>query len=308
MIQFSLVIPVYNEELIIEQLFSRCIRAMEKITDQFEIICVDDGSTDRTLEKLLQFHYIDKRFKILSLSRNFGHQAAILAGITYSKGEYVGIIDGDLQDPPEVLHLFYGKIKEGYDVAYAVRKKRKEGIIKKCVYWVFYRILRKISSVNIPLDSGDFSVMRRCVADNMISMPEQSLFLRGIRSWVGFKQVGVEYERDKRVAGEPKYTFRKLFLLAYNGIFSFSNFPVKILSRLGFLVTTFSFVYICITLFKKFVYGNVPQGFTSIIIFLTLFSGVQLLALGLIGEYVIRIYDESRKRPLFIIRDKYLED
>jgi dolichol-phosphate mannosyltransferase len=244
----------------------------------------------------------------LSLSRNFGHQAAILAGLTCSRGEFIGIIDGDLQDPPEALSKFYEKIREGYDVAYAIRRKRKEGIVKKAVYWLYYRILRKVSSIKIPLDSGDFCVMRRCVSDYVISMPEQSLFLRGIRSWLGFRQVGVEYERDKRFAGEPKYTLRKLFLLAYNGIFSFSHFPVKFLSRLGFLVTSFSFVYICITLIKKFFYGNVPQGFTTIIIFLTLFSGIQLLALGLIGEYVIRIYDESRKRPLYIIRDKYLED
>ncbi len=308
MTQISIVIPIYNEELIIEQLYTRCVSSLEKITDKFEIICVDDGSSDQSLNLLLQYHFKDKRLKVLSLSRNFGHQAAILAGLTHSKGEFVGIIDGDLQDPPEVLHLFIDKLKEGFDVAYAVRKKRKESLFKKSIYWMYYRILKRVSNVSIPLDSGDFSVMKRPVVDYIVAMPEQSLFIRGTRSWLGFKQTGVEYERDKRFAGEPKYTFRKLFVLAYNGIFSFSNFPVKLLSRVGFLVTFFSFIYIGITLFKKFAYGNVPQGFTTIIIFLALFSGVQLLALGLIGEYVIRIYDESRKRPLFIVRDKYLED
>jgi len=308
MTYFSLVIPVFNEELIIEQLYARCTNALEKITPDYEIICVDDGSSDQTLSILQQFHAKDKRFKILSLSRNFGHQAAILAGMSHARGEFIGIIDGDLQDPPEVLHLFIDKLKEGYDVAYAVRKNRKEGALKKFIYWMYYRILRSVSKVKIPLDSGDFSVMRSYVVEYIKSMPEQSLFIRGIRSWIGFKQVGVEYDRDKRFAGEPKYTFRKLFLLAYNGIFSFSNFPIRMLSRLGFAVTFFSFIYIGITLFKKFAYGNVPQGFTTIIIFLTLFSGVQLLALGLIGEYVIRIYDESRKRPLFIVRDKFLDD
>jgi len=308
MTYFSLVIPVYNEESIIQQLYSRCTEALEKITDHYEIICVDDGSEDNTLSYLLRFHQEDKRFKVLSLSRNFGHQSALLAGLTFTKGEYVGIIDGDLQDPPETLQKLVTKLEEGFDVVYAVRKKRKENFIKRSIYQSYYRILRRMSNVEIPLDSGDFSVMRRFVVDYILKMPEQSLFIRGIRSWVGFRQTGVEYERDKRQTGIPKYTFRKLFLLAYNGIFSFSNFPVKIISRIGFLVILFSFIYIVFTLIKKYFYGDVPQGYTTIIIFLILFNGVQLLALGLIGEYVLRIYDESRKRPLYIIRDKYLDD
>ena len=307
MTKFSLVIPVYNEEQIIEQLYARCMEALKKITDDFEIICVDDGSNDKTLPQLVMYHNSDRRFKVLSLSRNYGHQAAILAGLSYSKGEYVGIIDGDLQDPPEILHEFIAKLDEGFDVAYAVRKKRKENILRKALYWTYYRILKRMSSINIPLDSGDFSVMTRRVVDFILSMPEQSLYIRGIRSWVGFSQTGVEYERDKRQAGQPKYSFRKLLGLAYNGIFSFSNFPVKMLTRIGSLVIVVSFIYIVITLVKKFVYGNVPQGFTTLIIFLSVFSGIQLLALGMIGEYVIRIYDESRKRPLFIVKDKYLE-
>jgi len=308
MTYLSLVIPVYNEEPVIQQLYSRCTAALEKITDHYEIICVDDGSKDNTLSYLLRFHQEDKRFKVLSLSRNFGHQSAILAGLTFAKGEYVGIIDGDLQDPPELVQKLLAKLEEGFDVVYAIRKKREEGFIKRSIYRGYYRILRRMSNVGIPLDSGDFSLMRRFVVDYILRMPEQSLFIRGIRSWVGFRQTGIEYEREKRQAGIPKYTFRKLFLLAYNGIFSFSNFPVKMLSRVGFLVILFSFIYIIITLIKKYVYGTVPQGFTTIIIFLILFNGVQLLALGLIGEYVLRIYDESRKRPLYIIRDKYLDE
>lgn len=307
MVQLSLVIPVFNEEEIIDSLYCRCTKALEKYTDSFEIICVDDGSRDSTLKKLLHYHSEDKRFKVLSLSRNFGHQSAILAGLTYSKGEYVAIIDGDLQDPPEVIDQFKAKLEEGYDVVYAIRKKRKEGFIKKSVYWLYYRILKKMSSIDIPLDSGDFCVMRRNIVDHIVSMPEQSQFIRGLRSWIGFRQTGLEYERDKRQAGEAKYTLRKLFKLAYNGIFSFSTFPVRFLSRLGFLVIVFSLVYIAITLYKKYILGDVPQGFTTLIIFISLFSGVQLIALGLIGEYIIRIYDEVRKRPQFIIREKYLE-
>ena len=307
MTKFSLVIPVYNEEEVISQLYTRCMEALEKITPDFEILCVDDGSGDQTLPQLIMHHKQDHRFKVLSFSRNYGHQAAILAGLSHAQGEYVGIIDGDLQDPPEILHQFVEKLDEGYDVAYAIRKKRKEGFVRRALYWAYYRILKSVSKLDIPLDSGDFSVMTRRVVEYILSMPEQSLYIRGIRSWVGFRQTGVEYERDKRQAGEPKYSLRKLFGLAYNGIFSFSDFPVKMLTRLGSLVIFASFIYIVITLIKKYYYGNVPQGFTTLIIFLSVFSGIQLLALGLIGEYVIRIYDESRKRPLFIIKEKFLE-
>ncbi len=307
MTKFSLVIPVYNEEQVVDQLYERCMEALKKMTDEFEIICVDDGSSDKTLPLLVMHHHEDKRFKVLSLSRNYGHQAAILAGLSQSKGEYVGIIDGDLQDPPEILHEFVRKLDEGFDVAYAVRKKRKEGFLHKALYWTYYRILKRMSNISIPLDSGDFSVMTKRVVSFILAMPEQSLYIRGLRSWVGFRQTGVEYERDKRVAGQTKYSLKKLFALAYNGIFSFSNFPVKMLTRLGVLVIFISFVYIVITLVKKYFFGNVPQGFTTLIIFLSVFSGIQLLALGMIGEYVIRIYDESRKRPLFIVKDKYLD-
>ncbi len=308
MIYFSLIIPVYNEEQIVEQLYTRCTTALGKITGQYEIICVDDGSHDNTLAYLLKFHRNDNKFKVVSLSRNFGHQSAILAGLSFAKGEYVGIMDGDLQDPPEFLCELLNKLEEGFEVVYAIRKKRKENILKRTIYLSYYRILRGMSNIEIPLDSGDFSVMRHFVVDYILRMPEQSLFLRGIRSWVGFRQTGIEYEREKRQFGLPKYTFRKLFSLAYNGIFSFSHFPVKILSRAGFLVILFSILYIIFNLIKKYVFGDVPQGFTTIIIFLVLFNGIQLLALGIIGEYVLRIYEESRKRPLYIIRDKYLDD
>lgn len=308
MIYFSLIIPVYNEEQIVEQLYTRCTTALGKITDQYEIICVDDGSDDNTLAYLLKFHRNDKKIKVVSLSRNFGHQSAILAGFSFAKGEIVGVIDGDLQDPPEFLSELLNKLEEGFDVVYAIRKKRKENIFKRTIYLSYYRILRGMSNIEIPLDSGDFSVMRHFVVDYILRMPEQSLFLRGIRSWVGFRQTGIEYEREKRQHGLSKYTFRKLFRLAYNGIFSFSHFPVKILSRAGFLIILFSILYIIFNLIKKYVFGDVPQGFTTIIIFLVLFNGIQLLALGIIGEYVLRIYEESRKRPLYIIRDKYLDD
>ena len=303
----SLIIPVYNEEEIIDSLYKRCTESLIKIGKDFEIICVDDGSKDNTLNKLIEYHNKDKRFKILSLSRNFGHQSAVFAGLSYSNGNLIAIIDGDLQDPPEILNEFVNKIEKGYDAVYAVRKKRKEGFIKKTAYWFYYRALNKLSDTEIPLDSGDFCMMRKAVVDNILKMSEQSLFIRGIRAWVGFKQTKIEYERDSRQAGEPKYTLKKLFLLAYNGIFSFSRYPVKLLSRLGITIIFFTILYIFYILINKFYFGNVPKGFTTLIIFISMFSGIQLFALGIFGEYITRIYDETRKRPLFIVKEKFFE-
>jgi len=305
--KLSLVIPVYNEEILIDQLFERTTSALNNFTSDYEIICVDDGSVDSTLEKLKHYHAQEKRFKVLSLSRNFGHQAAIFAGLTYARGEFVAVMDGDLQDPPELLGDFLAKAEEGYDVVYAVRKKRKESFPKRMVYWAYYRIFKRMSNIYIPLDSGDFALMRNTVVRHLITMREQSLYIRGIRSWLGFRQIGLEYDRDRRQGGEPKYTLRKLLRLAFNGIFSFSEYPVRLISRLGLAVVVISLVYIVITLVKKYVYGDVPQGFTTLIIFISLFSGVQLVALGLIGEYMLRIYDETRRRPLFIVREEYID-
>jgi dolichol-phosphate mannosyltransferase len=305
--KLSLVIPVYNEEILIDQLFERTTRALNNLTSDYEIICVDDGSVDSTLEKLKHYHAQEKRFKVLSLSRNFGHQAAIFAGLTYTRGEFVAVMDGDLQDPPELLGDFLARAEEGYDVVYAVRKKRKESFPKRMVYWAYYRIFKRMSNIYIPLDSGDFALMRNTVVRHLIAMREQSLYIRGIRSWLGFRQIGLEYDRDRRQGGEPKYTLRKLLRLAFNGIFSFSEYPVRLISRLGLAVVVISIVYIVITLVKKYVYGDVPQGFTTLIIFISLFSGVQLVALGLIGEYMVRIYDETRRRPLFIVREEYID-
>jgi glycosyltransferase involved in cell wall biosynthesis len=303
----SLVIPIFNEEELIEQLYERTLSSLRSITDDFEIICVDDGSTDSSLQKLIKCHQQDKRFKVLSLSRNFGHQAALLAGLSFAKGDCIAMIDGDLQDPPELLSEFYKKIQEGYQVVYAVRKKRKEGPIKRLAYWLFYRIMGSISKVSIAFDSGDFSMITREVMEQILKIPEQSLFLRGSRSWVGFKQIGIQYEREKRAAGRPKYNFKMLFNLAYNGIFSFSDFPIKFLWKLGFITALLSAIYILIIFIKKIFYGTVPEGFTTLILAIIFFSGVQLICIGILGEYIVRIYDETRKKPHFIVKEKYLD-
>ncbi len=303
-VTISVVIPIYNEEEIIEKLFVRCIKSLKDITEDFEVICIDDGSSDKSLEKLENCHQLDKRFKVLTLSRNFGHQSALLAGLSETSGEYIAMIDGDLQDPPELIKTFYEKALEGYDVVYAVRKKRKEGIFKKFAYWLYYRLLRSVSNVDIPLDSGDFSLISRRALKEILGASEQSLFIRGIRSWVGFKQIGIKYNREERTSGAPKYTLKKLFLLAYNGLFGFSKFPVKFIFILGLVVFLISTIYTFFLLFKFLFFGGIPEGFTSLILAIIGFSSVQLIALGLIGEYVLRIYDESRGRPLFIVKKK----
>lgn len=301
----SIVIPVYNEEHIIEELYGRTAAALNGITQDWEVICVNDGSTDTTLGKLLSLNEKDSRWKVIDLSRNFGQQRAIWAGLNYATGDYVGIMDADLQDAPQHFTDFYEELKGDTDVVYAVRTGRKENRIKKMAYWTFYRLLKNVFEVNIPIDSGDFCLMRRNVVRHMLTMPEQSLFVRGIRNWVGFRQKGVRCERDARFAGSPKYSLRGLMKLAYNGIFSFSDFPLRFLGRLGLYIIISSIIYAAWIITKKFIWGTVPEGFTTIILVTLFFGGVQLVTIRILGEYIHRIYDESRKRPLFIVREKY---
>lgn len=303
----SVIIPVYNEEQIVTVLFDRVMQAMKSWTTDFEIICVNDGSKDNSLNMLIDAHRRDSRWKVISLSRNFGHQAAFLAGLSHASGDVIAMMDGDLQDPPELLQQFYQKLSEGYEVVYGVRKKRKERFLKRLAYKSFYRFLGKVSQVSIPLDSGDFSMFTKDVLEKILQAQEHSLFIRGIRSWIGYKQYPFEYERDRRFGGEPKYTIRKLFQLAYNGIFSFSTFPVKFLTTLGVTVILLALIYSTYAITMKILYPEkIIQGFTTLALAIFIFSGVQLLALGMIGEYVLRIYDETRNRPLFVVKEKFL--
>lgn len=273
-----------------------------------EAVLIDDGSRDNTPTLMRQLALLDPRYHCVFLSRNYGHQLALTAGLAAARGsEALFIIDGDLQDPPELLPEFYKKMQEGYDVVYAVRRKRKENFIKRTGYFLFYRTLKSISYVDIPLDSGDFSLISRRVADVMNQMPEESRFLRGMRSWVGFKQTGYEYERSERVAGESKYSFKQLFGLAYNGIFNFSEFPIKFMTRTGMVSIGIALVYLLVTLAKKLFFGDVIEGFTALLFVIILFSGVQLIALGIIGEYVLRIFFQSKGRPLFVVKEEIVE-
>ncbi len=306
--QISIVIPLYNEAAGFNLLIDRLNQLIKNSEYSIEVILVNDGSRDKTPLLMNELALTDHHYQCVFLARNHGHQLALTAGLTYVNcSEAVFIIDGDLQDPPELLGHFYEKYKEGYEVIYGIRRKRKEGAVKKFAYWFYYRLLKNISSIDIPLDSGDFALLSRRVVDHLNAMPERSRFIRGMRTWIGFRQTGLEYERDARSAGEAKYTFKMLFNLAYNGIFNFSEFPVKFITRLGMLTMIGAFIFFVYVVIKMYLIGGVPPGYASLFLAISIFSGVQLLALGLIGEYVLRIYDQVRARPLFIV-DKVIKN
>lgn len=302
--QVSFIIPLYNEEQVFSKLEARLRALAPQLPFSAEFILVDDGSRDATPLLMRRLATEDPRFKAVFLARNFGHQIAVSAGMDYvAATEAVMILDGDLQDPPELATQFYEHIRQGYEVVYAIRKKRKENALKRAAYWSFYRLLNAISTIDIPLDSGDFCMISRRVNDWIRSMPERSRFIRGMRTWVGFRQIGLEYEREARQAGEAKYNFKMLFHLAYDGLFNFSEVPLRLITKLGVATITLSLVYLVATLAFRSMGGEVPRGFITTIFAITLFSGVQLVSLGIIGEYLSRIYTQVKERPLFIVRE-----
>ena len=243
-LDISIIVPLYNEQAVFDNLIERLVNVIDTTLFSCEVILIDDGSTDNTRQLVEKICEKDSRFTGILLSRNHGHQLAVSAGLANVRGQKGAmIIDGDLQDPPELVKEFYELLVNGYDVIYAIRKNRKESFLKKVAYSTYYRLQKKISSFNIPIDSGDFSMLSRRVVDNMNNMPEQSRYLRGMRAWVGFKQIGYEYDRDQRHAGETKYSWNKLFELAFNGIFNFSDFPVKFITRMGFITVVFCLIY-----------------------------------------------------------------
>jgi polyisoprenyl-phosphate glycosyltransferase len=306
--QISIVAPLYNESESFPHLVERLNQLMDSLPQAVEVVLIDDGSRDNTDLMMRQLALADQRYHCVFLSRNHGHQLALTAGLAAARGtEAIMVIDGDLQDPPELLPDLYAKLQEGYDVVYAVRRKRKENVVKKTGYFLFYRLLKSISYVEIPLDSGDFAMMSRRVVDVLNQMPEESRFLRGMRSWVGFKQVGFEYERSERVAGESKYSFKQLFRLAYNGIFNFSEFPIQFMTRTGMVAVLVALIYFVVVVVKKLFFAEVIEGFTALLFVVILFSGVQLMALGIIGEYVLRIFFQSKGRPLFIVKEEIVD-
>jgi dolichol-phosphate mannosyltransferase len=301
----SIIVPLYNEKAIFPHLIKRLKDLMQNHPLSIEVVLIDDGSRDETAMLMRQICLADNRFRGIFLARNYGHQLALTAGLSRVRAtEGVLIIDGDLQDPPELLTAFYAKFREGYDVVYAIRQKRKEGLLKKIAYHSFYRLLKSISYIDIPLDTGDFCFMSRRVVNILNQMPEESRYIRGMRSWVGFDQIGIPYQRAERAGGDSKYSFRKLLKLAYDGIFNFSEFPIKIIKRIGYSAVAVSFLYLLYSIYRKWVYGDVPQGFTATIFIIVFFSGIQLFFMGIMGEYLLRIFFQVKGRPLFIIKEE----
>ncbi|MCR4435934.1 MAG: glycosyltransferase family 2 protein [Clostridiales bacterium] len=299
----SIVVPMYLEENVAEECYKRITAIAEKSGLRYELIFVNDGSTDRTMEILERLADRDKRVKVISFSRNFGHQIAVTAGIERAKGDAVVIMDADLQDPPELIPEMIKLWKKGYEVVYAKRKKREgETWFKLLTAKLFYEVLDKTASIKIPLDTGDFRLIDRKAAEAFKKMPERNRFVRGMMSWVGFRQIPIEYEREERFAGKTKYPFRKMLKLAFDGIFSFSSKPLKFVEYLGLWTVLLALAVILYSMVCKISgMGSPVTGWTSIMTTVTFFGGVQMLSVGIVGEYVARIYDESKGRPLFII-------
>jgi glycosyltransferase involved in cell wall biosynthesis len=299
----SIIIPMYYEEKVAEECYRRLKNVMENCGYGYELIFVNDGSRDRTMEILEEFADKDKRVRVVSFSRNFGHQIAVTAGIDKAKGNALVIIDADLQDPPELIIDMLELWEEGYDVVYAKRKIRKgESLFKRTTAKLFYRVLDKLSDVRIPLDTGDFRLIDARVADELRRMREHSRFLRGMISWMGFRQIPVEYERDERFAGETKYPLKKMVKLALDGIVSFSSKPLKMAQYLGFFTVFCAVLIFLYSVAYPIIRGsNLVLGWASIMTAVAFLGGVQLISVGILGEYVARMYEESKNRPLYII-------
>src|SRR5882757_6671824 len=297
----SLAIPVYNEEAVVPELVRRTTAALDGLPGgPHEIVLVDDGSSDRTFELLEQAAEKDGRIVAVSLSRNFGHQTALGAALDLVSGDVVVMLDGDLQDPPEAIPVLLEHYQQGYDVVYVRRTNRKESWWLRACYYLFYRLMAALSSVQVPLDTGDFGLMSRRVVEEIRKMPEQHRYLRGMRTWVGFRQIGVRLERSARSAGRTKYSPLRLLKLASDGIFAFSIVPLRLASLLGALAIFLSILFSMYSLYVKF-WLHSPQGFTAIILAMTFLSGINLFFLGIIGEYVGRVYEEAKARPHYVV-------
>lgn len=303
-VKYSVVIPIFNEEEIIQELWQRLSKVFKQLDGYSEVIFINDGSFDTSLEILTKLSLENPEVKVISLSRNFGHQCSLSAGINHAQGEAVILMDGDLQDAPEAIITFIDKWKQGYAVVYAIRQKRKEKLLKRLAFKLFYRILNVLSGINFPLNAGIFSLMDRKVVIALRSMPERNKYITGLRAYAGFKQVGVFVERGPRYRGEPRVTVIKLFKLAFDGIFSFSTIPLKLATFLGLASSICSFVVGLVGLYFKFILGRELLDWAYGLTTTFFLGGIQLLTLGILGEYIGRIYDEVKQRPYYIIDEK----
>ncbi len=306
-IELSIVVPLLDEEDVFVELVARLRDMMVRSGFSCEVVLVDDGSHDRTPQLIESVCTTDQRFSGILLTRNFGHQHAISAGLDHVRGNTVAIVDGDLQDPPEILLEFHEKLGEGYDVVYAIRNNRKESWLKRFCYWSFYRLLKTIATVDIPLDAGDFCVMRRRVVREITSMPERHRFLRGLRCWVGMRQIGVKYERQARLRGKSKFSLPKLILLAIDGLLTFSELPLRLATASGSLIATAAFVWGLYIVAWRFA-GNPSDlpGFATLGCGMMFLGGIQMVFMGVLGEYIARIHNEVKRRPIYII-DKVID-
>ncbi|ODA42357.1 glycosyltransferase family 2 protein [Desulfosporosinus sp. BG] len=303
-IRYSIVIPVYNEEAVIGQTYQRLKRVMDLTGEPYELIFVNDGSSDHTTEMIKRFREQDNAVKLISFSRNFGHQIAITAGMDYALGSAVVVIDADLQDPPELILDMIAKWKEGFDVVYAKRTKRKgETFFKKQTARLFYRILSASTDLDIPTDTGDFRLLDRRVCEELKRLPEKNRYVRGLVSWIGFRQTAVEYERDERLAGETKYPLKKMIKLSLDGITSFSFKPIKMATYVGSVIFASGLSYLAVLLLLKGFTESVISGWNLVMVMQLVLSGILLAMMGIIGEYIGRIYDEARDRPLYIVSE-----
>ncbi|MBK5424298.1 MULTISPECIES: glycosyltransferase family 2 protein [Bacillus] len=305
---YSIIIPMYNEEAVIEETYRRLKRVMKDANGTYELLFINDGSQDKCADIIKQFMIGDKTVKLIDFSRNFGHQIAITAGMDYANGDAVIIIDADLQDPPELILQMIEKWKEGYEVVYAKRMKRKgETWFKKWSASTFYRVLRASTDIDIPVDTGDFRLMDQKVCKEMRKINENNRFVRGLVSWIGFRQIAIEYVRDERVAGETKYPLKRMVKLCLDGILSFSYKPLKLAIYSGLLLSSSGFLYFIYVLYLTLFTEVTMKGWPSIISIMLIFNGFMLFMLGVIGEYIGRIYDETKGRPLYIVREFYGE-
>ncbi len=307
--EISIVVPLYNEEKNIRLMHDRLVSSILKITSNFEIIYVNDGSNDNSFLELLKLSNEDERVKYINFSRNFGHQIAVTAGLEYSKGAAVVIIDGDLQDPPEVIPEMYALYKEGFEVVYGQRLIRKgESFLKKITAKYFYRILKKITNINIPVDTGDFRLIDRKIVNDLKNMPEQNKFLRGQIAWLGYRQTSIFFERDERKFGETGYPFSKMLKFALDGITGFSDVPLQFVTKTGIFISFISFLVILYAIFSHFILERTITGWTSLIISSMFIGGVQLISVGIIGEYISRINKNVQNRPLYIVSETNVEN
>lgn len=307
-VKISIVIPVYNEEQNLVELHARCDRVMSSINDiTYEMILVNDGSKDASIVQIKALSDQHGYVKYIDLSRNFGQQIALMAGIEHASGEVIVIMDADLQDPPECIPEMIEKINEGHDIVYAKRKNRQgESWLKRNTAKVFYRIFQKLAKIDMPLDTGDFRAISRRVTNVLKQMPEQQKFLRGQMAWMGFSQTFIEYERPERKAGQTGYTFRKMFRLALDGITSYSNFPLRLVTLSGFFFSFVAFLVMLYALYSKFILQDFVPGWTSLMVSVLFIGGIQLIAIGILGEYISRLHQNTQQRPLYIIQDSNL--